>query len=209
MPKREVRILKGMNTPRLTVLNLVTAAFITAVPLVNAGCQCDCGGTDEEAVVAPVAAEMTAIDTSFIPASFDPPQNVDMDGYVLRMLEPSLAQVDYDAFMSSRVRLRNESGGSWPSDDETVAGNAADLARHEREFFAREAFAYAALTPDLATELGCVYINPVRDGDTTGNDARVSMWATDAARASGFEAKFEADMQRWITNDWPFSSPRF
>lgn len=114
---------------------------------------------------------------SFVPDDFDIPSGTQTEHLTLRMLAPDVTALDYDALMESRVRLRLWSDGTWPEDDFTLDGNRGDLEEHEREFHAREAFAYTVLSPDEARCEGCIYINPLArflNGQTHRRDCFVN-----------------------------------
>ena len=82
-------------------------------------------------------------------AEFQPPMVLDTPRFHLEPLGPQHAELDYEAFMSSREHLlATLHWGGWPSADATVEGNRADLTRHADEFVAGEAYAYTVLTPD-------------------------------------------------------------
>jgi hypothetical protein len=71
--------------------------------------------------------------------------------FILEPLDEQHAELDFEALMSCRTRLRKQlawGGGDWPAEDFTMELNRADLRRHHDEFLRREAFAYTVLSPD-------------------------------------------------------------
>lgn len=151
----------------------------------------------------------------FIPDAFVVPTGFETDRLLLRVLTPAVVDLDYDALMSSRVRLRAWSDSNWPADDFTLAGNHADLAEHEREFHAREAFAYTVLSRDGARCEGCVYLNPLAgfvqrrriapEPDAIApseDDAALSFWVRDDALARGLDRELLAGLRGWLAG-WP------
>lgn len=114
----------------------------------------------------------------------------------LRVLRPVVTELDYAALMESRERLRCWSGSPWPAGDFTLDANRDDPIGHEREWGAREAFAYTVLNRDGTRCEGCVYINPLgrrlvhreleRQGtgeQFTGDTPAVTFWVRDSALA--------------------------
>ena len=94
-------------------------------------------------------------DDAPVPASLVTPE------FMLKPLDASHVELDFDALMSSRPRLNLWSGNLWPRDDFTLAENLEDLEGHDVEQRAREAFTYTVLDPARQQCLGCVYINPL------------------------------------------------
>lgn len=81
----------------------------------------------------------------------------------LKMLNPEFADVDFEAVMASADAIRHLFGATheWPATDMTFEQNKADLARHEREFDEKKAFAYALLDASGEQYLGCLYLEPL------------------------------------------------
>lgn len=159
---------------------------------------------------------------TFYPDEWPVPEGMRTQDLVLRVLTPEVVELDYDALMESRVRLRVWSDGDWPTDDFTLAGNLTDLEEHEREFHAREAFAYTVLSADESRCEGCVYINPlarwmanraVSDAGssfTAGeHDAFVSFWVRDSALARGLDRELVAGLLDWFATEWRFPNVYF
>ena len=81
----------------------------------------------------------------FVPVDFKIPQNLSNEQFHFEILEPSLNEIDYEAVMSSKDRLRNifAENDDWPASDMSIEFNKNDLIMHENEFKARQAFAYS------------------------------------------------------------------
>ena len=139
------------------------------------------------------------------------------DDLWLRVLRPDVTELDYAALMESRVRLRVWEDSSWPADDFTLEENRKDLIRHEREWEAREAFAYTVLNADGTRCDGCVYIYPferwLRSGkfERQGTGARfiddtaaVSFWVRDSALAAGLDQRLLVGLREWFRHKWQF-----
>ncbi len=148
-------------------------------------------------------------------AEFNPPQTLRTQHMVLEPLTPDHAQMDYDAFMSSREHLRQTLGwGGWPSDDGTVEENRADLERHWREHQANEAYTYAVLTPDRAREIGCVYLKPLPEGedvpvaisDLPRPGVRIAYWVTAESLPAGLDRHLVERMTQWLRSEWGVES---
>ena len=60
----------------------------------------------------------------FVPQEFVVPESLVTDQYCLEVLSPSVVDLDYDAVMSSRTRLRTvfAEQTNWPRDDMSLAG---------------------------------------------------------------------------------------
>lgn len=143
---------------------------------------------------------------SLVPDAFDVPQTFTAEAYRLEVLTPAVAELDYDAVMSSRERLRDvfAPDDSWPAQNMTLAENVADLRKHETEFRARAAFAYTMLSPARDECLGCVYIYPATVSDY---DCEMYLWVRDSARH--LDETLHHDMRAWLEASWPFTRPAF
>ena len=55
---------------------------------------------------------------NFIPENFNIPQSLDTDNFHLEVLTPAVGEMDYEAVMSSRARLRSVFGENteWSED---------------------------------------------------------------------------------------------
>ena len=137
---------------------------------------------------------------SFIPEDYEVPETFCDDSFRLSVLESSVAEIDYRIVMSSRERLRGvfDENDNWPADNLSLAANIRDLERHQQEFEARIAFAYAVRERDGDGYWGCVYIEP----SVTEYDAEVYMWVSDAQRDR--DTQLYNVIQAWIANEWPF-----
>lgn len=143
---------------------------------------------------------------SFVPEMYRVPTFLETDKYRLEMLGPRVAEIDFEAVMSSKTRLRSVFSESteWPRDDMTLDENRADLIRHEREFKSREVFAYTVLSLSREKCIGCVYIGP---STADQFDSEIYLWVRDDS--------FELDdslyftVKRWLVECWPFKKSVF
>jgi hypothetical protein len=154
---------------------------------------------------------------TFFPKDTAVPTDWRTDDLWLRVLRPDVTELDYDALMESRVRLRRWDNSSWPADDFTLEGNREDLRRHEREWEQHEAFAYTVLNPEGTRCEGCVYIYPLVRMLDFGNFERlgtgdqfadetpaVTFWVRDSALAAGLDRQLLDGIREWFEQDWPY-----
>lgn len=137
----------------------------------------------------------------FVPADFEIPALLETPHFRLRMLSTDDVDKDYDAVMSSADLLHRMFGTAWPRDGFTREENLSDLAKHQREFERRVAFAYTVMRPDEQECLGCIYINPPSDGR---NDARVRLWVRQSAYDQGLDPVLFQTVRDWLAERWPF-----
>jgi hypothetical protein len=147
-----------------------------------------------------VASPTTSLDialgqTRFVPASFTAPGPPRVGDYVWNILEPTILAQDYQA-------LVDRAGRTTPMTS-TLAEDYGELKRHQWEFQHHTAFAYGILSPDLQSELACVYINP---SPKAGYDATVRLWVTKQGAAAGLEPMLEAAVRDWVKAKWPFTT---
>jgi hypothetical protein len=106
------------------------------------------------------------------------PEPLNTTRFVLEPLEEKHAELDFEALMSCRARLRGElQWGEWPPEEFTLELNRADLRGHHDEFIRRRAFAYTVLSPDRARCLGCVYLERCAEID----GAQLAFWVINDA----------------------------
>jgi hypothetical protein len=141
---------------------------------------------------------------AFIPAEFEPPVLVEMEGFKLVPLGPELVDVDYAAYMSSIEHLQQTftRSSGWPHAELDAEDAMQDMLNEEGRFERRESFAYAVLTPDGARERGCIYVRP---SSKPGYAAEVALWVTQAELDAGFDAELYAWASQWIEESWPFA----
>jgi len=142
---------------------------------------------------------------SWLPASFVVPEVVELAaGHHLRPIRASDVELDYPAVMGSRERLWARYGPvwGWPPATMTFEADREDLAHHEREIAARDAFNYAVLDAGETELLGCVYVDPPEPDSPAGTDAVVSWWVVDAALGSHLERALEEFVPRWLCETW-------
>lgn len=145
----------------------------------------------------------------FVPDDFDVPAGLRGDLFALEPLGVRHNESDYAAWTSSADHIRATpgfGGGRLWLDlpGRTLADNAADLARHEKDFADRTGFAYTVLDPASAEVIGCVYCYPSR---RPGYDADVRSWVR--ADCAALDKPLYDAVRRWLAEAWPFTNPDY
>lgn len=145
---------------------------------------------------------------SFVAPDFPVPTMVEGPDFKLIPLGPELADIDYQAYMSSIAHLQQTFTRStgWPRAGITADEAMADMLNEQGRFQRRESFAYAVLTPDGTRERGCIYVYPSK---IPGYDAEIRMWVTKAEFDAGFDARLYAWTKDWITTEWGFGNAAY
>ena len=143
---------------------------------------------------------------SFVPQNFKIPTSLEAKKYRLETLTPAVAELDYDAVMSSKERLRSvfAENTRWPDDAMSLADNIKDLKRHEEDFRSRTAFAFTVLTPTRDKCIGCVYIDPCKAVDF---DCEVYLWVRNDY--TDLDNELYNRVRDWLVNCWPFKRIAF
>ena len=150
---------------------------------------------------------MAASSYPFVPTEFNIPSTLETKNYRLRMLTVHDLVKDFDAVISSSVKLREV----WPASDWplglTLEENLVDLGWHQREFTTRRSFAFTVVTLDETRVLGCVYINPTRKKNY---DAEIYLWTRTAEKETDpTDEQLLTTVENWVALEWPFVSPAF
>ncbi|SDU74154.1 GNAT family N-acetyltransferase [Jiangella alkaliphila] len=145
----------------------------------------------------------------------EPPSGLTTDGFVLRPILATDAELDYAAVMESRDYLRTWEQTTWPEDDFTVAANRADLEKLEERHVARQAFTYTVMDPAGTECLGCVYLMPTDGrsfagaritpvGDHRWDDyaAAVYFWVRRSRLAARTDRVLLDALRTWLATDW-------
>jgi hypothetical protein len=146
---------------------------------------------------------------TWLDPAFTPPARLDLTtGHHLRPIREADLEIDYPAVMGSWRRLWEKYGEAWgwPSATMSREDDREDLARHDAEALAREAFNYAILDQDEIRLLGCVYIDPPEAGAPPGSDAMVSWWVIDDAVGTALEQALDDVLPRWLSQAWGFEA---
>jgi hypothetical protein len=142
----------------------------------------------------------------FIQDAFVVPTSLDTEDFHFRMLEDSIAALDFEAVMSSQKRLQGifGLGSKWPKVNMSLEENAESLKIHKQEFESRKAFAYSVFNNSNTKCLGSVYIDPSQSQDY---DCEVYLWIRDDSLA--LDKTLYGAVLDWLSNDWPFSNIAF
>jgi hypothetical protein len=141
-----------------------------------------------------------------VPDDFTVPAGLRTEAFALEPLSVSHNERDFAAWTSSIEHIRRTPGwteGSWPK-PMSLEENAADLARHERDFADRAGFTYTVLDPATRDVIGCVYLYPSK---RPGFDADVRSWVR-ADRAELDKPLYEL-VSHWLADSWPFTNPDY
>jgi hypothetical protein len=146
---------------------------------------------------------------SLHPAHAPLPATTRTERLLLRPLRTTDVELDYDAVMASAAQLRLWSDSEWPADDFTLAGNLADLQRHQDEHERGEAYTFTVLTPDAARCLGCVYFYPLSTPMQAACPASaaavaVRFWARSDELTGGLDCHLLATLRQWLADEWAF-----
>jgi hypothetical protein len=142
---------------------------------------------------------------TLVPVDFEPPIEVEGDGFVLVPLDTQITALDYAAYMSSIEHLQQTFTftTSWPNADVTMEAALQDMENEQAQFESRKSFPYAVLNPERTKELGCVYVRPSKK---EGYDAAVRLWVTAESFAAGFDEELYVWTQHWVESAWPFEN---
>jgi hypothetical protein len=149
---------------------------------------------------------------SWLPEGFSAPSRVDLaTGHHLRPIRADDVGIDYPAVMGSRERLWRRYGEAWgwPPATMTEEQDRVDLAHHETEIAANEAFNYAILDAPESELLGCVYVDPPDRTSLGGSDAVVSWWVIDRMVGSELERLLREFVPQWLADAWSFRSVHY
>ena len=132
-------------------------------------------------------------------------------GHHLRPIREADVGIDYPAVMGSRERLWAKYGEAWrwPPADMSYEQDREDLAGHEAEIAAGEAFNYAILDEGETALYGCVYVDPPDDGSPVGTEAVVSWWVVDRALGTELERELDRFVPEWLSSVWGFRSVHY
>jgi hypothetical protein len=141
-----------------------------------------------------------------VPDDFAIPAGMRTETFVIEPLGERHNASDHAAWTSSIEHIRATPGfpdHTWPR-PMSLAENAADLARHARDFAGRTGFAYTVLDPASGDVIGCIYLYPpVRHG----YDVDVRSWVR-ADRAELDKPLYDV-VRRWLAESWPFQRPDY
>ena len=143
---------------------------------------------------------------NFIPKSFVIPKFLDSDKFHFRVLDDSIAELDFEAVMSSQKRLQGifGFGSEWPKSNMTLEENIESLKVHKQEFESGKAFAYSVFNNAKDKCLGSVYIDP---SQSQNYDCEVYLWIRNDSLS--LDNELYQIVLKWLSNEWPFSKIAF
>jgi len=144
--------------------------------------------------------------TPFISETYQPPKSFDNKYFHFRVLESEVAELDFEAVMSSQKRLQGIFGSDskWPKNDMTLEENIASLKVHKQEFESRQAFAYSVFNKLKDKCLGSVYIDP---SDSPNYQCVVFLWVRDDSIE--LENELYQTVCKWLFEEWTFAKVAF
>jgi hypothetical protein len=146
-----------------------------------------------------------------LPDRFDPPRRLTHEDVVATVLGREDLDDDVRGINASLDLIRRTRGGRWPEEPVTTDFNFVDLVWHECEFREGDSFSYVLRDADRGY-LGCAYLYPMgRRTELTEalahHDVDVSWWVTTDAYEAGYYGRVHEGLQRWVTEDFPFTDP--
>jgi len=146
------------------------------------------------------------VTSPLVPEDFAVPAGLRSELFVLEPLGVQHNVADYAAWTSSIEHIKATPGypdGTWPK-PMSLEQNAADLARHARDFADRTGFTYTVLDPASGDVIGCVYLYPT---SRSGYDADVRSWVR--ADHAGLDKPLYDLVRQWLADAWPFQKPDY
>ncbi|MEZ9198625.1 hypothetical protein [Shewanella sp. 10N.286.54.B9] len=145
---------------------------------------------------------MLIVPALFIPQDFVVPKTFDCQYFHFRVLEDTISELDYEAVMSSHLRLQGMFGSQymWPKSDMTLDENTESLRLHKQEFESHVAFAYSVFNSAKNRCLGSIYIDP---SQLPQYDCVVYFWIRDDSLE--LESALHQAVLNWLQEQWPFS----
>ena len=142
----------------------------------------------------------------FISETYEPPKSFDNEYFYFRVLEDEVAELDFEAVMSSQKRLQGIFGSDsvWPKSDMTLEENIASLKVHKQEFESRQAFAYSVFNKSKNKCLGSVYID---QSESLNYQCVVYLWIRDDSIE--LDNELYQTVRQWLSEEWAFSKVAF
>lgn len=142
----------------------------------------------------------------FIPDSFEVPTSLDTEHFHFRVLDDEVAELDFEAVMSSQKRLQGIFGpeSQWPEKDMTLEQSINSLKIHKQEFESRKAFAYSVFNKEKVKCLGSVYIDP---SQSPNYQCDVYLWIRDDNIE--LDNTLYQTVHKWLYEKWSISKVAF
>lgn len=142
-----------------------------------------------------------------VPEDFAVPGGLRSKLLVIEPLDVHHNVADHAAWTSSIDHIKATPGfvgRAWPDRPMSAEENAADIARHVRDFANRTGFAYTVLDAASADVIGCVYFYPPR---RSGYDVDVRSWVREDH--AELDKPLNDLVRRWLAEAWPFQKPDY
>jgi hypothetical protein len=148
-----------------------------------------------------------------LPAGFDAPRLLRYDDVTAHALSRDDLAADVRGVNASVGLIGETRGGGWPTGPVTDDEDYVDLVWHECEFRDGKSFAYC-LEADGLGYIGCAYLYPMGvrrplTEELASHDVDVSWWVTPDAYGAGHYTTVYRALQRWVTEDFPFTRPHY
>ena len=148
-----------------------------------------------------------------LPAGFDAPRVVRYDDVIAHAITRDDLAADVRGINASLDLIRETRGGGWPTGPVTEEENYVDLVWHECEFRDGKSFTYC-VEAEGRGYIGCTYLYPMGvrrplTEELASHDVDVSWWVTPDAYGAGYYTKVHQALQRWATDDYPFTRPHY
>ena len=148
-----------------------------------------------------------------VPPGFVAPQRLTHGDLVARALSRDDLEADVAGINASVEIIRATRGGGWPERPVTEEEDYVDLVWHELEHRESYSFSYALYEHD-DRYVGCCYLYPLGrrtplSAALLDRDVDVSWWVTSEASDRGLYSEVYRALQRWVVEDFPFSSPHW
>ena len=148
-----------------------------------------------------------------LPVGFDAPRVLRYDDVVAHAITRDDLAADVRGINASLDLIRETRGGRWPTGPVTEEENYVDLVWHECEFRDGKSFTFC-VEAEGRGYIGCAYLYPMGvrrplTEELAAHDVDVSWWVTPDAYDAGYYPKVHQALQRWVTEDYPFTRPHF
>ena len=148
-----------------------------------------------------------------LPAGFDAPRLLRYDDVAAHAITRDDLGADVCGINASLDLIRETRGGTWPTGPVTEEENYVDLVWHECEFRDGKSFTFC-VEAEGGGYIGCAYLYPMGvrrplTEELASYDVDVSWWVTPDAYEAGYYAKVHQALQRWVTEDYPFTRPHY
>ncbi len=128
---------------------------------------------------------------------FDVPKEIQLKTFKLVYLNESLIDSFYNIISDAKDHIKEILKDTWPYDESSKEKNLEELLYHHQDFKEKKAYAYGAFIDDK--QVGCLYINPIDNGDY---DALVYLWTY----SSKLDYKLYEEVKDWIKECWPLDN---